>query len=227
MIIIIYLVLFCIIVKYVLPIMGWFIKTKQLTNLLRKDLNQFLQTIEKYIRKETDSTYKNYLLMYKAEGLSRNGQWKEAISLLNSINTRSLSKDLKIILYSVWISVLFYSEKIKAAKIFYENNYDILSNEIGKKNQLYLERVLALQEFYFGSIKKSEEIFMKILKKHKGRFEQAISSYYLGLIYLKLRKEDKSLLYLENAKRNSDNYFIGEKIDLLLTKNNNKSKGNT
>lgn len=207
--------------------MGCFIKTKQLTNLLRKDLNQFLQTIEKYIRKETDSTYKNYLLMYKAEGLSRNGQWKEAISLLNSINTRSLSKDLKIILYSVWISVLFYSEKIKAAKIFYENNYDILSNEIGKKNQLYLERVLALQEFYFGSIKKSEEIFMKILKKHKGCFEQAISSYYLGLIYLKLRKEDKSLLYLENAKRNSDNYFIGEKIDLLLTKNNNKSKGNT
>lgn len=159
---------------------------------------EYLQYVNQLIIKHSKTNAKrNSLLLHKSTGLIYIGQFGEALDILNSINTKYLvNKTKRIYLYNLCLCYLFLEQLDKAEKAI-----KAYSDVVKATENVTIERLIAIQNFFLGEIEKSKTSFSSTLKDrlHKADdhdLEAVSSAIQEPALYNTKRSNFRALIYL-------------------------------
>ncbi|WFD08685.1 hypothetical protein [Tepidibacter hydrothermalis] len=196
-------------------------RSKYVVSLLNDqyNVNLFLEEIEKDINKTLNDKNKKMLLINKSCGLNYKGDFEQSVEILKSIDIKGINKVFKKSYYNNFLYNLLMLDRIDEAKEMFANHIDDIEVETKYKMlDISTNHTLAAYEFYIGNLKKSREMFERLLEKDHSEINEVSTFYFLGLMDLKEKKLEEGRQKLKKSAEFGNYYFISKMAKDLLSK---------
>lgn len=220
-IIFIYMGIFLVLIKVVLPTAIFNFRKGYLYYLTKKNkYNEFFINVNRYLSKENDKKNINSYIADKAVLYMVIGEFKNALDNWEKIDVEKFSNVTKYLYYYNKILTLFELGRVCEAKLLLKEQAVLIRKfEKAKKYKISVKNLLAICEFYFGCIEKSEKEFLILLDNQLSKSLKSSIYLYLGRIALKKPDARRCKIYLNEAIKYGKGGYVEKSAKQLLAIN--------